>query len=265
VAARDLTPSASNDMKPIDHYERQLHAEGFRLIAGVDEAGRGALAGPLLAAAVILPWGFDVDGLADSKLLTPNQRDVWFGRIRDRAISVAVCRSFPRRIDSRGLHVSNLRLLRLAIKSLDTRPDFVLTDGFPMPGVRLPHLSIKKGDVVTASVAAASVVAKVTRDRMMDRYHRRYPRYGFDRHRGYGTPSHRAAIAQYGPCPIHRMSFKGMGLYMEDRETYLRLYLKDHLLREPTATGRGAPGSESEAIEPDEPTTVDLDDLGGPP
>jgi ribonuclease HII len=265
VAARDLTPSASNDMKPIDHYERQLHAEGFRLIAGVDEAGRGALAGPLLAAAVILPWGFDVDGLADSKLLTPNQRDVWFGRIRERAVSVAVCRSFPRRIDNRGLHVSNLRLLRLAIRSLDTRPDFVLTDGFPMPGVRLPHLSIKKGDVVTASVAAASVVAKVTRDRMMDRYHRRYPRYGFDRHRGYGTPSHRAAIARYGPCPIHRMSFKGMGLYMEDRETYLRLYLKDHLLSEPAATGRGATGSESEAIEPDEPTTVDLDDMGGPP
>src|SRR5712691_4028473 len=246
-------------MRPIDHYERQLHAQGFRLVAGVDEAGRGALAGPLLAAAVILPWPFDVEGLADSKLLTPLQRDVWFDRIRGGAVAISVCRSFPRRIDARGLHVSNLRLLRLAIKALDVRPDFVLTDGFPMPGVRLPHLSIKKGDVVTASVAAASVVAKVTRDRMMDRYHRRYPRYGFDRHRGYGTPSHRAAIARYGPCAIHRMSFKGMGLYMEDRETYVRLYRKDHLLRSPVS-GNGDPSAvEPEAIDLDEePVTVDL-------
>jgi ribonuclease HII len=227
VAPRDVTKAASTVMRLIDHYERQLHAEGFSLVAGVDEAGRGALAGPLLAAAVILPQGFDIEGLADSKMLTPQQRDVWFDRIRSRAVSVAVCRSFPRRIDSRGLHVSNLRLLRLAIKALDVRPDFVLTDGFPLPGVRLPHLSIKKGDEVTASVAAASVVAKVTRDRMMDRYARRYPKYGFDHHRGYGTPSHRAAIARYGPCAIHRMSFKGMGLYLEDRETYRRLYGKD--------------------------------------
>jgi ribonuclease HII len=251
-------------MRPIDHYERQLHAQGFRLIAGVDEAGRGALAGPLLAAAVILPGDFEVDGLADSKLLTPHQRDEWFDRIREAAVSVAVCRSFPRRIDARGLHVCNLRLLRLAIKSLDVRPDFVLTDGFPMPGVRLPHLSIKKGDAVTASVAAASVVAKVTRDRMMDRYHRRFPRYGFDHHRGYGTASHRAAIARYGPCPIHRMSFKGMSLYMEDRETYLRLYGRD--LPEATIP----PSSEDEGglpepLEPDDrPVVVDLEDLGGP-
>lgn len=260
MAPGDVTRAASNDMRPIDHYERQLHAEGFRLIAGVDEAGRGALAGPLLAAAVILPGGFDVDGLADSKLLTPHQRDDWFERIRAEAISVAVCRSFPRRIDSRGLHVSNLRLLRLAIKTLETRPDFVLTDGFPLPGVRLPHLSIKKGDAVTASVAAASVVAKVTRDRMMDRYHRRYPRYGFDRHRGYGTASHRAAIARYGPSPIHRMSFKGMGLYLEDRETYLRLY------------GRGLPGCPAGGEQHDgeagetgatdgRPAVVDLEEL----
>ena len=262
MASRDVTKAASTQMRPIDHYERQLHAEGFRLIAGVDEAGRGALAGPLLAAAVILPREFDVEGLADSKLLTPLQRDAWFERIRKSAVSVAVCRSFPRRIDSRGLHVCNLRLLRLAIKSLDVRPDFVISDGFPLPGVRLPHLSIKKGDAVTASVAAASVVAKVTRDRMMDRYHRRYPRYGFDRHRGYGTPSHRAAIARYGPCPIHRMSFKGMGLYMEDRETYVRLYAKDHLLRGRAVPREEVSGSEAVAIElTEEPVAVDLGEL----
>jgi ribonuclease HII len=212
--------------KPIDHYERRLRAEGFALVAGVDEAGRGALAGPLLAAAVILPEDFDVDGLADSKVLTPNQRDEWFDRIRARAISIGVCRAFPSRIDHRGLHVSNLFLLRRAIRALDVRPEFVLTDGFPLRGVRLPQLSIKKGDVVTASVAAASVIAKVTRDRMMDRYHRRYPQYGFDRHRGYGTASHRAAIALYGPSPIHRMSFKGMDLYMSDPAKYVALYAR---------------------------------------
>jgi len=214
--------------RPLDFYELRLRAQGFWLIAGADEAGRGALAGPLVAAAVILPDGFDVDGLADSKQLTPAQRDDWFGRIRGAAVSVAVCRAFPRRIDHRGLHVSNLALLKAAVRSLDVCPDFVLSDGFHLSAMRLPHLSIKKGDAITASVAAASVVAKVTRDRIMDRYHRRYPQYGFDHHRGYGTPSHRAAIAQYGPSPIHRMSFKGMAFYAEDREGYVGLYGRPH-------------------------------------
>lgn len=220
------SPGAPRD-RPIDHYERRLLAAGFRRVAGVDEAGRGALAGPLVAAAVILPEGFDVEGLADSKLLTPGQRDVWFERIRARAVAVAVCRAFPRRIDHRGLHVSNLALLRQAIRSLPVPPDFALSDGFALRGLRgLPRLSIKKGDAVAASVAAASIVAKVTRDRAMDRYHRRYPQYGFDRHRGYGTATHRDAIARFGPSPIHRMSFKGMDLYGTDPETYRRLYLR---------------------------------------
>jgi ribonuclease HII len=220
-------PDLSAVPGPIDRYERRLHAEGFRLVAGVDEAGRGALAGPLVAAAVILPDGFECLGLADSKVLTAALRDVWFDRIKGMAVSISVCRAFPRRIDHRGLHVSNLALLRAAVRTLPIAPDFVLTDGFVLRGVRPPHLSIKKGDVVTASVAAASVIAKVTRDRIMDRYHRRFPQYGFDRHRGYGTPSHRAAIARFGPSPIHRMSFKGMTLYNEDPETYLRLYSRD--------------------------------------
>ena len=209
---------------PIDHYERRLREQGFGLIAGADEAGRGALAGPLVAAAVILPDGFDVEGLDDSKVLTPLQRESWFGRIQGAAVCIAVCKVFPRRIDRRGLHVSNIALLKTVLRRLDVRPDFVLSDGFHLSGMRLPHLSIKKGDVITASVAAASVVAKVTRDRMMDRYHRRYPQYGFDHHRGYGTPSHRAAIAQYGPSPIHRMSFKGMAFYAQNREAYVSLY-----------------------------------------
>jgi len=219
-----LSKSALIAIGPLDRFERQLHDQGFRRVAGCDEAGRGALAGPLVAAAVILPQGFDVDGLADSKMLTPLQRDVWFDKIRVRALAIAVCRVFPRRIDHRGLHRSNLALLRKVLLSLPVEPDFILSDGFHLRGMRVPHLSIKKGDAVTASVAAASVVAKVTRDRMMERYHRRYPQYGFDQHRGYGTLSHRAAIAEYGPSPIHRMSFKGMQMYAQDAGAYRAAY-----------------------------------------
>lgn len=222
-----MQPGSEGTAKPIDHYERRLRAEGFQLIAGIDEAGRGALAGPLVAAAVILPDPFDIQGLADSKALTPLQREDWFVRIQSSAVAVAVCRALPRRIDHRGLHVSNLFLLKRVLRALPLQPDFVLADGFHLSGVRLPHLSIKKGDEVTASVAAASIVAKVTRDRIMDRYHRRFPQYGFDRHRGYGTMTHRAAIARFGPSPIHRMSFKGMNLYETDRARYLALYARE--------------------------------------
>lgn len=233
-----MTP-APRRLQPIHHYERYLYAEGFRRIAGADEAGRGALAGPLVAAAVVLPEWFDCQGLEDSKLLTPAQRDLWFERIRGSAVAVSVVRAVPGRIDRRGLHVSNLALLRTALARLDPRPDFVLTDGFALRGIRLPHLSMRKGDMVTASVAAASVMAKVTRDRIMDRYHKRYPQYGFDHHRGYGTPTHRAAIARFGPTPIHRRSFKGMELWETDPDLYRRLYARDDLLG--VAGGPGPP------------------------
>ncbi len=215
---------ASPDVREIDRYERLLRAEGFALIAGVDEAGRGALAGPLVAASVILPEGFEVEGLRDSKQLTAPQRDLWFDRIRAAAVAVAVVRALPRRIDHRGLHVSNLKLLRQALGRLQVQPDFVLTDGFRLRGMPWPNLSVKKGDMVCASVAAASVVAKVTRDRIMDRYHRRFPAYGFDQNRGYGTAEHRAVIAAIGPCSIHRLSFKGLKMYAEDRRKYVGLY-----------------------------------------
>jgi ribonuclease HII len=200
-----------SDVDPdLDRFERRLRAEGFRHIAGADEAGRGALAGPLVAAAVILPEGFPLDGIADSKMLTALQRERAFARIRSGAVAVAVCRAMPTRIDHRGLHRSNMFLLRRALKELSTPPDFVLTDGWPVRGVPFPHLSIRKGDAVTASVAAASIVAKVTRDAMMDRYHRRFPEYGFDSNRGYGTRRHWDALVRLGPTPIHRRSFKGV-------------------------------------------------------
>jgi ribonuclease HII len=195
-------------LKDIDHYERQLREQGFRLLAGVDEAGRGALAGPLVAAAVVLPEDFDPQGIEDSKLLTPLQRERAYERVTAAAVSVSVCRAMPRRIDRAGLHRTNKSILRRAVRSLSVDPDFVLTDAFPLHRMgEVPCLSLRKGDVVTVSVAAASVVAKVTRDRIMDRYHRRFPAYGFDRNRGYGTQKHWEALWRMGPSPIHRLSF----------------------------------------------------------
>lgn len=195
----------------LGRYERRLREQGFRAIAGVDEVGRGALAGPLVAAAVILPEGFDLDGVNDSKVLTPLQREESYARIVDGAVAFAVCKATPARIDSRGLHRSNLWLLRRAVCSLPLEPDYVLVDGFPVRRLPATSLAIKKGDAVTASVAAASIVAKVTRDRMMRRYHHRFRRYGFDHNKGYGTREHWDALSRLGPTPIHRLSFKGVG------------------------------------------------------
>ena len=212
---------APEEVIDLGRNERGLRAQGFRLIAGVDEAGRGALAGPLVAAAVILPDGFDLEGINDSKVLTANQRAVAFDRIVAEAVAWSVHRCTPTRIDRRGLQRMNLSLLRRCVTALSVPPDYVLSDGFPVRRLTVPNLSIKKGDAVTASVAAASIVAKVTRDRMMDRYHRRFPEYGFDTNRGYGTNDHRDAIRRLGPTPIHRYSFKGLrtGYYDGDRVT----------------------------------------------
>lgn len=199
-----------NGAEALGEYERRLQHAGFDLVAGVDEVGRGALAGPLVAAAVVLPPGFDTVGLRDSKLLSATEREEWSDRILATAVAVAVVSARPDRIDRDGLHVTNLRLLHRAVTSLPVVPDFVLADGFPLR-LAVPHLSVKQGDDTCSSVAAASVVAKVARDRTMGRYHRRYPVYGFDAHKGYGTPEHRAALARHGPCPIHRLSFNGVG------------------------------------------------------
>jgi ribonuclease HII len=179
-------------------------------VAGVDEAGRGALAGPMVAAAVILPHGFDLEGIRDSKLLSPAQRDAAYAKIVAGA-TVAVVKAEPGAIDARGLHRCNIALLRRAVKALDPPADYALTDGFPVPRMPCPSLAIKKGDAVAGTVAAASIVAKVTRDRIMVRLHRRYPDFGFDQHKGYGTAEHLEAIDRLGPTAVHRLSFSGVG------------------------------------------------------
>jgi ribonuclease HII len=190
-------------------YETALGRAGFRLVAGADEAGRGACAGPLVVAACILPPGRrgQLDGLADSKLLSAPTRD----RLYDEIVQCAVARSVvvipAAEIDAYGLHVANLAGMRRAIATLEPAASYALTDGFAVPGLGLPATAVWKGDTVVACIAAASILAKVTRDRMMTELHDRYPAYDFAQHKGYVTPEHAAALHAHGPCPQHRASY----------------------------------------------------------
>ncbi|MCW2680887.1 MAG: rnhB, partial [Frankiales bacterium] len=167
--------------------ERVLQRSGFPHVAGADEAGRGACAGPLVVAAVVLPQGRrgEVPGLADSKLLTARARDAAYDEVLARAASWSVVVVPPQEVDRCGLHVMNVRAMRQAVGRLDPCPSYVLTDGFPVSGMPAPALAVWKGDRVAACVAAASVLAKVTRDRMMTDLHTQFPQYGFDVHKGY--------------------------------------------------------------------------------
>jgi ribonuclease HII len=190
-------------------YEAALARAGFTPVAGIDEAGRGACAGPLVVAAVVLEHASikHMPGLADSKLLSPDAREVAYTEVLARALDWHVVVIGADQIDTTGLHVCNVQGMRRAFAGLRTKPGYVLTDGFPVGGLTAPGLAVWKGDRVTASVAAASVVAKVTRDRMMRDLHERYPKYGFDRHKGYSTDEHVRALDEFGPCPEHRRSF----------------------------------------------------------
>ncbi|MDN5571475.1 MAG: ribonuclease HII [Propionibacteriaceae bacterium] len=184
-------------------YERALGRAGFDLVAGADEAGRGACAGPLVAAAVILPHR-PIEGLADSKKLTERSRERLYGIIVAKAVAWSAVRVEPAECDHLGMHVANLAALRRAVALLDVRPDFVLTDGFGVDGLGAPSLAMWKGDAVAASVAAASIVAKVTRDRVMTAYATDHPTYAFDVHKGYCTELHQSELDAQGPCAIHR-------------------------------------------------------------
>jgi ribonuclease HII len=190
-------------------YEVVLGRAGFGPVAGIDEAGRGACAGPLVVAAVVLdPASIRrVRGLADSKLLSAPAREDAYAEVLRWALDWHVVVIGADQIDATGLHVCNVSGMRRAFAGLRARPGYVLTDGFPVRGLGVPALAVWKGDRVTASVAAASVVAKVTRDRMMQDLHERYPLYGFDRHKGYVTDEHVRALTEHGPCPVHRYSF----------------------------------------------------------
>lgn len=196
-------------VRPRDRYERALLRCGFRLVAGADEAGRGACAGPLVAAACILPAGRHgrIAGLADSKLLTPAARARLFDAVLEQAAALAVVELPAPAVDRLGLQAANLCALRRAVAALTPPPDFALVDGFAVPGLGVPGLGVWKGDQVVASVAAASILAKVTRDRRMSELDLRWPGYGFAMHKGYCTREHAAALASLGPCPEHRRSY----------------------------------------------------------
>src|SRR4051795_12844087 len=207
--ARSASPEPVSDTDSLWEMERRLRRRGFSAIAGADEAGRGACAGPLVAAACVLPSGRRgrVPGLADSKLLTAAARARVYAEVVERAVAWSVVVMPVADLDARGMHVTNIEALRRAVWNLHPGPDYVLTDGFPVPGLARPGLAVWKGDRVAACVAAASVRAKVTRDRMMLELHERFPEYDFAGHKGYITDVHSAALERHGPCPEHRMRF----------------------------------------------------------
>ena len=190
-------------------WEEAAREHGYALVAGVDEAGRGPLAGPVVAAAVILRPGDRIAGVTDSKRLTPRRRAVLEPEIRRRAVAVGVGISEVDRIERCNILEATRLAMEEAVAALDPRPDFLLIDALRIASP-LPQAALVKGDLRSHSIAAASVVAKVARDRIMERYDRIYPGYGFARHKGYGTAEHRARLRSLGPCPIHRRGFRGV-------------------------------------------------------
>ena len=190
-------------------YERALKRAGFDPVAGADEAGRGACAGPLVAAATILSdaKSRQIEGLKDSKLLTALQRERLYAQITRKAVAWSVVGIEPGECDALGMHVANVMALRMALLRLEVAPTYVLTDGFPVDGLGAPGLAVWKGDRVAACVAAASIIAKVTRDRIMAELDEAYPEYEFKVHKGYCTPLHQEKLDAHGPSATHRMRF----------------------------------------------------------
>ncbi len=193
---------------PDYEFEKAAVNSGFSCICGVDEAGRGPLAGPVCAAAVILPEGAVIEGLDDSKKLTEKKRERLYDIIKETAVAYSVAYGTLEEIETVNILEATYLAMNRAIEGLSVKPDFALIDGNRVPrGIKIPCETIVKGDSKSMSVAAASVLAKVTRDRLMLEYDKKYPEYNFKKHKGYGTKEHTELIKQYGPCEIHRLSF----------------------------------------------------------
>ncbi len=196
-------------------FEALARRQGYQVVAGIDEAGRGPLAGPVVAAAVILPEHFDLPGLNDSKQISEKKRNELYPLIRQQAIAVGIGVSRADEVDRINILQATLRGMSRAVERLSVAPDFLLVDGItPIPTV-VDQKTLKKGDSRSLSIAAASVIAKVVRDRIMVSYDRLFPEYGFAGHKGYGSQKHREAVAQYGPCACHRRSFAGVKEHCE--------------------------------------------------
>jgi len=189
-------------------FEVKARSEGFQFIAGLDEAGRGPLAGPVVAAAVVLPPTRNLKGVADSKTLTADQREKAFFLIQKKALGMGIGIVEAEEIDRLNILRASLKAMELALQGLSLSPDCLLIDGLHTLNLPLKQQAIPKGDGRCLSIAAASIVAKVTRDRLMVEYHEKYPHYNFARHKGYGTREHLQAIREHGCCPIHRQSFR---------------------------------------------------------
>ena len=195
-------------------FERKIRRDGYHRIAGVDEAGRGPLAGPVVSAAVILPDGADLPGIDDSKKLTPATRSRLYDQLYTVASAIGIGLVDAVEIDRVNILQATLRSMAMAVANLQPRPDHLLIDGIYTIAVALPQQAIKKGDSLSISIAAASIVAKVTRDRIMSQVDTLFPEFGFCRHKGYPTQTHRAAIVRHGCSPIHRRTFKGVREYV---------------------------------------------------
>ncbi|MDQ1487186.1 MAG: ribonuclease [Actinomycetota bacterium] len=222
-------------------YERSLAKAGLEPVAGADEAGRGACAGPLVVGAVMLAAGRpgQVPGLADSKLLTPAARERVYAQVVKRALAWTAVVIPASEVDRIGLHKANIEGMRRAVAGLPVRPAYVLTDGFPVAGIGAPGLAMWKGDQVAACIAAASVIAKVTRDRMMIAMHDDFPAYGFAGHKGYITREHQLALTEHGPCAQHRRSFINVVRAGANGRIEARLVIPEQLDgEEPAGTGR---------------------------
>ncbi len=189
-------------------WEQQLWERGYRRVAGVDEAGRGPLAGPVVAAAVVLPFPCHLPGLNDSKLLTANERECLYDLILETALDWSIGKETARAIDRHNILQASLRAMGKAVKGLAHPSDSLLVDGLQRIPLPLPQETLVRGDRLSVSVAAASILAKVTRDRLMSRYDHRFPGYGFASHKGYPTQAHLFALSRLGPSPIHRLSFR---------------------------------------------------------
>lgn len=192
------------------HFEQQARTRGYAQVAGIDEAGRGPLAGPVVAAAVILQPDLPLIGVNDSKKLTERQRERLFEQIKLQALAVGVGIVDAATIDRINILQATRQAMLEAVQQLALQPDMLLIDGITPIATQLPQQTIKQGDQRSASIAAASIIAKVTRDRLMLAYDQQFPQYGFARHKGYGSAAHLAALRSHGPCPIHRLSFGGV-------------------------------------------------------
>jgi len=194
----------------VEPFEAGVRAQGFRVIAGLDEAGRGPLAGPVVAAAVVLPETGKLKGVDDSKKLSADRREKLFLLLLEKAAAVGIGSVEAQEIDRLNILQASLKAMKLAVENLPLRPDFLLIDGIHSLRLPLTQQAIPQGDRRCLSIAAASIVAKVTRDRLMTAYHDQYPQYNFAQHKGYGTKEHLRAIRKYGCCPLHRQSFRAI-------------------------------------------------------